>query len=237
MPVEQVVFRNQLVIRDDSQTWRWYDAFGPNVVKWNLDMITLSQDASANPAGYTTAEAGTNTLALQASTDRGTLLFTTGGTETNGIQIQPLGEAFSFANRYPCYFGVRFQGSDVTQSVILIGLAITDTSAATAVSEGIYFRSADDVAVVNFVLEKDSVESSTAAVTLDDATWVTAEWFYDGVDTITAYIDGAEVASVARTDASFPNDEHLTPTIAILTGETAAQTMTVQWARAIQIYE
>jgi hypothetical protein len=224
-------------MRDDPNTWRWFDVWGLNAVRWELDMVTLAQDASANPAGYTTTEAGTNTIALQASTDQGTLLITTGGTENNGLQIQPLGEAFSFAGRYPAYFGIKFQNNDVDQSDILAGLTITDTSAIVAVSDGIYFRTVDESAVLNFVLEKDSVESTTAAATLVDATWITAEFYYDGEDTITAYIDGTEVASIARTDASFPNDEHLTPIIAILTGETAAQTLTIQWARAFQIYQ
>ena len=230
-------FHNHLLIRDDVLTWRWYDVYGPNCVKWVLDMITLAQDASANPAGYTTTEAGTNTVPLEQSTDQGTLLFTTGGTENNGIQIQPLGEAFSFASQYPAYFGIKFQNNDVDQSDILVGLAITDTSAIVAVSDGIYFRTVDESAILNFVLEKNNVESSSAAATLADDTWITAEFFYDGADTITAYIDGIEVAAIARTDASFPNDEHLTPIVAILTGETAAQTLTVQWARSFQIYE
>jgi hypothetical protein len=34
-----------------------------------------------------------------------------------------------------------------------------------------------------------------------------------------------------------PNDEYLTPTLAFLTGEGTANTMTIKWAKAWQIRE
>jgi len=237
MAVETATVRNHLVMRDENKTWRWFDAFGPNVVKWELDMVTLAQDASANPAGYTTTEVGTDTCALQESTDKGQLLFTTGGTTDNGIQIQPLGEAFSFANRYPCYFGARLAVNDADQVDAFVGLGLADASHLAAADTDIGFRTDDESATLQFILEKDTNETSTSVATLTDAGWVTAEFFYDGADYVYAYVDGTLQATVARTDANFPNDEHLTPTIAILTGDDSANTLTVQWARAIQIWE
>jgi len=237
MPVESATIRNHTVMRDEAKTWRWYDVFGPNAVKWELDMVTLAQDANANPAGYTTTEVGTNTIALQESTDRGTLLITTGGTENNGLQIQPLGEAFSFASRYPCYFGCKFQSNDVDQVDVFVGLAITDTTVLDGCTDDVGFRTSDGLATLQFILEKNSLETSDSVATLTDATWVQVEFYYDGADYIYAYVDGTLQATVARTDTNFPNDEHLTPTIAILTGEASANTLTVQWARAFQIYE
>lgn len=236
MAVDITTFHEHLVVRDGDNPWRWYDVRGLNAVRWELDMVTLAQDAGANPAGWVTTEAGTNTIALQESTDQGTLLITCGGTENNGLQIQAIGEAFYFANRYPAYFGIEFQTNDADQVDILVGLTITDTSAVTAVSDGIYFRTVDESAVLNFVLEKNSVETTTAAATLVDDTWIRAEFYYDGGDYVRAYIDGSLVATIARTDASFPDDEHLTPTIAILTGESVANTMTIRSARGAQIY-
>jgi len=237
MAVETATVRNHLVMRDKTKTWRWYDAFGPNVVKWELDMVTLAQDASANPAGYTTTEVGTNTIALSESTDKGQLLLTSGGTENNGIQIQPLGEAFSFASRYPCYFGARIAANDVDQVDAFVGLAITDTTMLAGCSDDIGFRTDDESAALQFILEKDSNETANSVDTLTNDGWVTCEWYYDGADYVYAYVDGTLQATVARSDANFPNDEHLTPTIALLTGETTANTLTVQWARAIQIWE
>ena len=237
MAVEQVTVRNHTVFRDADNTWRWYDVIGPNVVKWQLDMVTLAQDAGSSPAGYTTTEVGTNTCVLQQSTDKGQLLITTGATENNGLQIQPIGEAFSFANRYPAYFGARFAVNDADQVDAFVGLAITDTTMLAACSDDLGFRTDDESAVLQFILEKDSAESSTSVGTLTDAGWVTVEWYYDGADYVYAYVDGTLKATVARSDENFPNDEHLTPTIAILTGEASANTLTVQWARAFEIYE
>ena len=42
-------------------------------------------------------------------------------------------------------------------------------------------------------------------------------------------------ATVAASNANFPNDEHLAASIALLTGEGAANTLSVAWMRAIQI--
>ena len=101
-------------------------------------------------------------------------------------------------------------------------------------SDGLYFRSVDASAALTFVLEKDSAETETSIATLTDATYVTAEWYYDG-DYVYAYIDGALVASVAATNANFPNDEHLAAAIALLTGEGTANILSVAWMRAIQV--
>lgn len=237
MTTETAIFRNTLIVRDSVKTWRWYDAWGPNVVKWELDMITLAQDASANPAGYTTTEVGTNTCVLQQSTDKGQLLFTTGGTNNNGIQIQPIGEAFYFANRYPAYFGCEFKCNDVDQVDVFLGLGLTDTSHLAAADTDIGFRTDDESATLQFILEKDTNESSSNVATLTDDTFVVAEWYYDGADYVYAYVNGVLAATVARTDTNFPNDEHMTPTIAILTGEDSANTLTVRWCRCIQIWE
>jgi len=235
MAVETADVRGHLVVRDDHYTWRWFDAFGPNVVKWFLDLAVLPQDASANPAGYTTTEVGTNTIALSDSTDGQQVLITTGGTEDNGLQIQPLGESFSFASGYPCYFGCRFAVNDADAVDVFVGLAIQDTTMLAGCSDDIGFRTDDGVTPLQFILEKDSLESSTSVGTLTDAGWVEAEFYFDGAY-VYAYVNKVLQATVAYTDTNFPDNEHLTPTIAILTGDNSANTLTVAWARAIQIY-
>ena len=229
-----VTINGHTVLRDDDID-RWYDVWGDKCVKWELDMVTLAQDASANPAGYTTTEVGTNTIVLQESTDRGELLITCGGTENNGLQIQPLGEAFSLGTSYPCYFGCEFKINDVDQVDAFVGLAIADTTVLAGCSDDAGFRTDDESAALQFILEKGSAESTSSVATLADDTWVIVDFYYDGSN-IYAYVDGSLKATVANTDTNFPDDEHLTPTIAILTGEATANTLTVRWARAFQVY-
>jgi hypothetical protein len=237
MTIEQVTIRDSVVFRDSVLTWRWYDAVGPHVTKWILDAVNFDvDDTTGNPTKYTTTEATAGTAALVAGALGGNMTMKPDATtENHGIQIQLLGEAFYFAGDYPAYFGIRFNIDDADQTDALMGLCITDTSLLAAVSDGIYFRTVDESAVMQFVVENTNVEDTTNAATLTDSGWVVAEFVYDGTS-VEAYIDGVSVGSVATTSTSFPDDEYLTPSIAMLTGEGVANTLTIDWARAIQLH-
>ncbi len=115
-----------------------------------------------------------------------------------------------------------------------MGFAITDTTILGGVSDAMGFRTVDESAVCNFLLEKDSAESTTAAVTMTDATDVKLELYYNGSN-VYVYVDDSLVATIADTDANFPNDELLRLSIALLTGEAAANTCTIKWLRFFQI--
>lgn len=230
MTVESASVHSQLVMRDTVKTWRWYDAFGPNVAKWEEDGVQYNVD------DYTKTDVGTDTIALVAGADNGNLLFTSGTNENDGTQIQLEGEAFKFASAYPCYFGAKFKVNDADQVDVALGLGITDSTFIAGATDGLYFRSVDESAVLNFIAEKDENESSLAVTTLVDDTFVTVEFYYDGTSAVTVYLDGTEVGSIATSDTNFPDDEYLTPTLAILTGDASANTMTVEWARAIQLW-
>jgi len=238
MTVETAQLKNNLVIRDAAKTWRLYDALGPNAIKHIENFVAWPvDDTTGDTTQYTTtvveAGAGDSTAVLTNAVG-GALLMTAAADEDDGVQIQLSGESFQLNAGYPCYFGVQFQADDVDQSDFLIGLAITDTTLLGGMTDGVYFRSVDAAATVQFVLEKNSLETSNSVATMTDATDITLEFYWDGVN-ITAYADGVQAAQVATTDTNFPNDEALTPSIAFLTGEAVANTMTVKWMRAIQV--
>lgn len=241
MTIETAQLKNNLVVRDAAKTWRLFDAFGQNVVKHIEDFVAWStDDTTGDPVEYTMTVvevgAGNSTAALTTGLG-GAMIMTAAANENDGVQLQlKNGTAFQLNAGYPCYFGVKLQAGDVDQSDFLIGLAAQDTSAIVGVADGAYFRSVDGAATMQFVLEKNSTETSNSVATLTDATDVTLEFYYDGMN-ITAYVDGTQQVSVANTDTNFPDDAALTPTIAFLTGEAAANTMTVKWARWIQIRE
>ena len=238
MGTTETTVHNTTVWVDTDYTHRWVEAIGPKVTKLIEEFVnTPVDDTTGLPTAYTSTLVNGSTFALVAGAFGGNALFLADTAENDGINTQLLGEAYYLNGQYPCYFGIRFQINDVDQTDALVGLAITDTTAIAAVSDGLYFRTVDESAVLNFVAEQDSVESAIAATTLTDATWVIAEWYYDGVSLVTAYIDGVSVGTIALTDANFPDDEFLTPTMAMLTGEAVANSMTVDWCRVIQIRE
>jgi len=222
---------------------RLYDAIGPSIVKYLNEFSHMPvDDTTHDPSSWTNTivEEGADSTAVVTDIARGALLITCAGNDNDGYNMQlghghgGAGENVAFDGPYPTYFGIKFKINDVDQTDHAFGLCITDTSAATAVSDGMYFRSVDESAVLYFVAEKDSLETVSAVATMADDTWITAEFYYDGTD-VMAYIDGNLEVTVSNSDANFPNDELLRLTIALLSGEATANTCTIDWVRLIHI--
>lgn len=240
MSVETTSIHNHLVMRDDVLTHRWYDAFGPNVVKYIQDFNGIpTDDQTGMPTEFTNTLVGASTFEC-ADVVGGAVILTGAGSENDGVKLQlgdeanGDGEAVSFAGDYPTYLGVELAVNDADQTDILVGFCVTDTACLDAVADGLYFRSVDESASCYLVLEKDSNETTTAATTLTDGGYVTLEFFYYGHN-VEVYVDGSLVATVADSDDNFPNDELLRLTVEMLSGATAANTLTMKWLRYIQI--
>jgi hypothetical protein len=223
---------------------RWFDAIGPGVTKYIFDGSSLAaDDSTTDPTEFvnTVVEVGAGvSTAVLDDVAGGGLVITTAGNENDGWSMQlghaNAGEWLGLSGPYYAYFGVEFAINDVDQTDVFLGAAVTDTTLLGGVTDGVYFRSVDGSAVLNFVIEKDSVESSTAVDTLADDTYVYAEFFWDGVGGyIYAYIDGVLQATIAETDASFPNDELLRLSVEFLTGEATANTCKIKQMRLITI--
>jgi len=238
--VEMVTIRNCAVLRDDVNTWRWYDAFGPNVVKYIANMAaTPTDDTTGMPTEFTYTLVNASTFAI-TDVAGGAWLLTAAGADNDGVKLQlgdelaGAGENVSFATDYPTYFGVKLQLNDATQSDFLAGFCVTDTTCLDGVADGLYFRKVDASTSVYIVLEQDSVESATAVATAADATDLHLEFFYWGHN-VYAYANGVLQATIADTDVNFCNDELLRLTFEYLTGEAVANTCTVKELRFIQI--
>lgn len=243
----KVVRRAYVVYEDDTNVCggnRWFDAFGPNVAKYVTEFTDLpADDSTTDPTQFecTVVEAGAgNSTAVMDDVAGGGLVITAAASEDDGWSMQlgnpNSGEWLGMDGPWYAYFGVEFAINDVDQTDVFLGAAVTDTALLGGVTDGIYFRSVDASAVLNFVIEKNSVESSSAVATLVDDTYVTAEFFWDGpAGYVYAYIDGALVATIADTDASFPDDELLRLSVEFLTGEATANTCKLKWLRLIHI--
>ena len=240
MAVEQVSIRNHLVMRDDAKTWRWYDAFGPSVVKYELNTAGCStDDTTGMPVDFTYTLVNASTFA-HGDVAGGAVVLTAAGAENDGVSLQlgdelaGAGESVTFAADYPAYFSIVFQLEDADQSEILAGFCITDTTLLGGMTDGLYFRSVDEDATLYFVLEQDSAETATAVGTLADAADVHCELFYWGHN-VYVYVDGVLMATIADTDANFCNDELLRLSLEYLDGEAEGNTATVKEFRFIQI--
>ena len=99
-------------------------------------------------------------------------------------------------------------------------------------TDGIYFRKLDGSTTLYLVAEKDSVETTLAVATLADDTYVVLEFYYDGGDRISAFVDGSRVGSIAVTTA--PDDEELALSFGIQNGAAAAKVLSVDYIGASQ---
>jgi hypothetical protein len=167
----------------------------------------------------------------------GALLITCAANENDGYKMQlgmAAGENIDLSGPNYLYLSVTFAINDVDQTDVLLGVCVTDTTCLDGVSDGMYFRSVDESALLYFVTEKNSVEGATAVATLTDDAYVTAEFYFDGA-TVYHYVNGALTGSTARSDATFPNDELLRLTVEFLTGEAVANTCTIKELKMIYV--
>jgi len=219
----------------DTHRMRWLDAIGPNVVKF-IDHFTRLpvDDTTGDPTEFTmtVVEVGTgdSTVALD-TTEGGIMLITTAANEDDGVNLQLKGEAYKMESVKPCYFGLRMKLSEATQSDFLAGLCITDTTLLGGLTDGVYFRKVDASTDISMVAEKNSTETANVDATADTSFHI-YEFLYDGNGTIYPFIDGAQGTAITT---NIPDDEALTPSIHFLTGADSAETMSVDWLRAIQL--
>jgi hypothetical protein len=182
----------------------------------------------------TTTEAGAGS-ATEAVTDKdgGALLLTNAAGDNDLDNLQLAGESFAMAAGKQAWFSARFQVSDATQSDIFMGLIIKTATdpVGTAPTDGIFFRKDDGDTNVDFVVTKDSTATTASAVTtMSDATDIELAFHYDGVDTITYFVDDVRTGTSVTTN--LPDDEVLSVMMHIQNGEAAAKTMTVDWIMA-----
>lgn len=224
-----------LVFYDQANPSRWLDAFGPTVCKFLEDWVGTPFITVDSPGGWTVTlvetGAAESTIALIDGAG-GLAYIITDAAENDGLSMQITSEAFKLVSGKPCYFGIRLSLEEVTQSDVLVGLCITDTTLLGGMTDGAYFRKVDGSAAVSFVLEKNSTETTGAVLTAVAATYYVLEFIFDGTN-VDSFVDGVLQTRLAQTN--LPDDEDLTPSIELLTGEAVRHSMTVDWIRAIQL--
>ena len=239
--VDQKYVNGNLVFHKADNPDIWYDAIGPTVHKYYEDFNgpTVTGADNADPVGWTVtaiagdAGAGTITVANEAG---GAVIITPDATENDGIEIQFNNEAWTLTAGDPLSFHARLKVLDADQMDVLVGLCITDTTLMAGLSDGVYFLSADESAVIGGVCELDSAASTSASTaTLTDVTYSELDFYYDGAGSVRFYVDGVLVDTVTETSATnICTDEALTFSIGTLTGEGTANTVTLDQIRIIQ---
>lgn len=172
------------------------------------------------------------TQALAAG-DGGWLLLTNSAADNDLVALQKTPAAFSFTSGKKAFFKCRFKVSDATQSDVVFGLQVVDTTPLD-VTDGIYFLKADGAATVDFICRKDASTGSTSATavaTLVADTFITLAFYYDGESKVYYAVDGSVKGSLNASSSYLP-DTITTVSFALQNGEAAAKTMTVDYVYA-----
>ena len=184
----------------------------------------------------TTTEAGSGNASEAITSGAGGQLLITNDDADNDLDFFQLkGESFKWDSSKRMFFSARFKTNDATQSEIVMGLQITDTTPLD-VTDGIFFLKIDGDTKPDLIIEKDN-SSSLSVLEMDameDDTFVTLSFEYDPLDVATggavfrAYQDDVQVGEITGT-TNAPDDEDLTISFGIQNGEAAAKTLTIDF--------
>lgn len=178
-------------------------------------------------ADWTVTEVGAATQVL-TNENGGVLLVTNAGADNNSSFSQKVGESFLFELGKPLYFKARFKVNDATQSDVVMGLQITDTTPLD-VTDGVFFIKNDGETDFTLVIEKDNTQTTIADVAnLANDTFITLGFYWDGIDSIWVGTGNTARQRVA-VGSNLPDDEELTISFGIQNGEAAAKTMSIDY--------
>lgn len=182
----------------------------------------------------TTTEAGTGSATEALTSQAGGALLITNAAGDNDLDFFNLkGEAFKFVSTKRMFFKAKFKVNDATQSDVVMGLTITDTTPLDT-TDGIFFQKDDGDANIDFHIEKNnSATSNTAIGTLVNDTFITVAFAYEpsgnsGSGSFSIFMDDAKVGE-QTTLTNVPDDEELTIAFGIQNGAAAAKTMTLDY--------
>jgi len=180
----------------------------------------------------TTTEDGSGSASeALADGDGGLLLVTNAAGDNDNDFFQLVKEGFKYEAGKQLAFNMRFKTNDATQSDIVAGLQLTDTSPLD-VTDGIFFLKSDGGTTVTFIVEKDSTQSTLDLPNaLADDTFMTIGFVYDPKDQkFHVFQNNVLAGTVVSTNA--PDDEELTVSFGIQNGAAAAKTLTVDYIGA-----
>lgn len=184
-----------------------------------------------------TVTTGANVGVVASAQGQGGLitLTTTAVTAADFVNIVSAPLDFNFIAGQEVWYSARLKLSEVTLAIALAGLVGSAPGATESPTSGIYFRKLAGSANVDLVITLASVSVTLPAVTtLLTNTNVKLGYYYNGKDAVTVYVNDVAVATQSNL-TTLPVATALTPALGIVSGETVAKVMTVDWVLASQV--
>jgi hypothetical protein len=181
-------------------------------------------------ADWTVTETQAGATQALTAGDGGWLLLTNSAADDDLNALQKTPAAFAFTAGKKTFFRCRFKVSDATQSDVVIGLQVVD-STPLDVTDGVYFLKSDGSTSVAVICRKNASTGSTTATgiaTMADDTFITLGFAYDGESKVAYSVNGVVQGSLDASSSFLP-DTICTVSFGIQNGEAVAKTMTVDY--------
>lgn len=183
---------------------------------------------------WTITRVGTTPTEALTDGNGGLLLLTTVASAASSTFLQKVGASFLPTQGKQLWFATRFKVSNATDTQLVAGLQLTDTSPLD-VTDGMYFvKSTAAVATVDFVCRKDATTgsvSSVAVATLADDTFVDLAFYYDGKQTVNIFVNGKNTVdlNLTSTPTAYLPDTVLRVSFGVQNGASTARTATYDY--------
>ena len=229
----------------DTHRKRLLDAYGPNVIKWEMPRCGGAHDDTTSDPTWgtcTNVESGAGSVAITGGDARGkSLKIVNAGNDYDGTNIQAHGAVFALASNKPTYFGCKVEINHATSTDLFVGMSKTRTEIMKkSTAHGLHastksivgFYKVDAGTATKYISKKSSTASSSSAATMTTSATI-YEWYHDGSGQIDFYVNGSNVGTVS-TAGAIPTAV-MRPSICFRNGNAAARTCYVHWMRAIQL--
>lgn len=146
-------------------------------------------------------------------------------------------KVFTYVATKKAWFKTRFQANLATQIDLIAGVHIADTTPiAGAPSDGIWFVKDDGDTNIDLVVGLNSAyQRANAIATLAVNTSVTLGYYWDGIETLTYFVNDVKVGSMTLSSSALPSDEIFAPGFGVQNGQSSGgSTMVVDYIWAAE---
>lgn len=183
---------------------------------------------------WTELEDAAASMAIEADTDGGRLLFTTSAADNTGTSIQG-NEIFRVATSREIWFETKVNLLDAVESDFCSGLTVnfaTNPEAILTAPDRIVFQKDDGSASILCKTELNGTETSTdSQIDFVDATDITMGFRVIGTGTVLFYVNRVLVATHTTNIVS---DENLCVASFVLSGDAAGTTLAIDYILVVQ---
>jgi hypothetical protein len=210
-------------------------ALDPSVAFKFLDDFFQYQQNNSDQVGWiaTIVQAGNGNAAITADDAAGGVLkVVNDDADGDSVELQWNAENYKLVSGKPLWFETRLKVSDATQSMLFVGLAITDTTLIAGCTDYVGIRKDDGDAAIDCSVKKNNTETALDGKgTLVDDTYVKLGFYWNG-SSVEFFINGA---SVGTASTNIVDDEELSISLAFKNGEAAAKTVYYDYVKCVQI--